>query len=107
MSRYMTLLAAAMLLAGCSEKAAEFPTVDLHGRLVIDQPMTEQRQAQGIEGEYYKRVLTVENNDMDFNDFVKTYCTDQNSHRETCQNAQRIKKIDDVSGASKFLPNGL
>lgn len=107
MSRYMALLAAAIVLAGCGDKQPEFPAVDLHGRLVIDQPITEQRQAQGIEGEYYKRVLTVESKDMDFNDFVKTYCADQNTRNETCRKAFRIKKIDDVSGASKFLPNGL
>lgn len=108
MLRYLALLAAALGLAGCNEeKTAEVPSVDLHGRLVADQTMTAQRQAQGIQGEYYKRVLTVDGKDMDFNEFVKTWCSDPNTRDETCLKAHRIKKIDDVSGASKFLPNGL
>jgi hypothetical protein len=107
MLRYMTLLVAGILLVGCEEQKAQFPKVDLHGRLVVDQAMTEQRKAQGIEGDYFKRVLTVEGKDMEFADFIKTYCEDQNSREEACQKAFRIKKIDDVSGASKFLPNGL
>lgn len=107
MSRYLALLAGALLLAGCNEKTAEVPQVDLHGRLEVDQAMTAQRQAQGIQGEYYKRVLTVDGKDLDFNDFVKTWCADPNTRNETCLKAQRIKKIDDVSGATKYLPNGL
>ena len=69
--------------------------------------MTASRQAQGIQGEYYKRVLSVNGQDMAFADFVKQYCPDLNTRDETCQKAFRIKKIDDVSGATKFLPNGL
>ena len=107
MSRYLVLLAGALLLAGCNEKSAEVPSVDLHGRLEVDPVMTAQRQAQGIQGEYYKRVLTVAGKDMDFNDFVKTWCGDSQTRNETCQKALRIKKIDDVSGATKYLPNGL
>lgn len=108
MSRYLALLAAALMLAGCNEeKKAQVPSVDLHGRLQVDHTMTAQRQAQGIQGEYYKRVLTVDGQDMDFNDFVKTWCPDPNTRNETCVKAHRIKKIDDVSGATKFLPNGL
>lgn len=107
MSRYLLLLAGALLLGGCNEKSAEVPGVDLHGRLEVDQAMTAQRQAQGIQGEYYKRVLTVSGKDMDFTDFVKTWCGDPQTRNEICQKALRIKKIDDVSGASKYLPNGL
>ena len=108
MLRLMTLVAASLLLAACKEEQApEFPTVDLHGRLVVDQAMTASRQAQGIQGEYYQRVLTVNEQDMAFADFIKQYCADSNSRNETCQKALRIKKIDDVSGATRFLPNGL
>lgn len=45
--------------------------------------------------------------DMAFNDFVQQYCPDSNTRNETCIKAFRIKKIDDVSGATRFLPNGL
>jgi hypothetical protein len=107
MLRYLALLAAGIILVGCEEQKAPFPKVDLHGRLAVDQAMTEQRKAQGIEGDYLKRVLTVEGKEMEFADFIKTYCEDQNSREESCQKAFRIKKIDDVSGATKFLPNGL
>jgi hypothetical protein len=107
MRRYIALLVAGVILVGCEEQKAPFPKVDLHGRLVVDQAMTEQRKAQGIEGDYLKRVLTVDGKDIDFAEFIKTYCEDQNSREESCQKAFRIKKIDDVSGASKFLPNGL
>jgi len=107
MLRYIALLVAGTLLVGCEEQKVPFPKVDLHGRLVVDQAMTEQRKAQGIEADYFKRVLTVEGKDMEFADFIKTYCEDPNSREEACQKAFRIKKIDDVSGASKFLPNGL
>lgn len=107
MSRYLLWLAGAALLAGCNEKSAEVPNVDLHGRLEVDAAMTAQRQAQGIQGEYHKRVLTVAGKDMDFNDFVKTWCGDPQTRNETCQKALRIKKIDDVSGATQYLPNGL
>ena len=44
---------------------------------------------------------------MAFNDFVRHYCPDSNTRNETCIKAFRIKKIDDVSGATRFLPNGL
>jgi hypothetical protein len=108
MLRLVTLIVASLLLAACKEeKASEFPTVDLHGRLVVDQDMTSNRQAQGIQGEYFKRVLTVNGQDMAFVDFIKQYCADSNTRNETCLKAFRIKKIDDVSGATRFLPNGL
>ncbi|WP_339463355.1 hypothetical protein [Pseudomonas sp. EA_105y_Pfl2_R69] len=108
MLRLVTLVAASLLLAACKEEQVpEFPTVDLHGRLVVDQAMTASRQAQGIQGEYYQRVVTVNEQDMAFADFIKQYCADPNSRNETCQKALRIKKIDDVSGATRFLPNGL
>lgn len=108
MLRLVTLVVASLLLAACKEeKAPEFPTVDLHGRLVVDQDMTSSRQAQGIQGEYFKRVLTVNGQDMEFADFIKQYCADSNTRNETCLKAFRIKKIDDVSGATRFLPNGL
>lgn len=108
MLRLVTLVTTALLLVACQEdKAPEFPTVDLHGRLVVDQDMTSSRQAQGIQGEYFKRVLTVNGQDMAFADFIKQYCADSNTRNETCQKAFRIKKIDDVSGATRFLPNGL
>ena len=108
MLRLVTLVTTAMLLVACKEdKTPEFPTVDLHGRLVVDQEMTNNRQAQGIQGEYFKRVLTVNGQDMAFADFIKQYCADSNTRNETCQKSFRIKKIDDVSGATRFLPNGL
>lgn len=108
MLRLVTLVLASLLLAACKEeKVPEFPTVDLHGRLVVDQEMTNSRQAQGIQGEYFKRVLTVNGQDMAFADFIKQYCADSNTRNETCLKAFRIKKIDDVSGATRFLPNGL
>jgi hypothetical protein len=44
---------------------------------------------------------------MVFADFIKQFCSDANTRDETCLKALRIKKIDDVSGATKFLPNGL
>lgn len=101
MLRLLPLLAAGLLLAACTqeEPKATVPKVD--------QEMTASRQAQGIQGEYYKRVLSVNGQDMAFADFVKQYCPDLNTRDETCQKAFRIKKIDDVSGATKFLPNGL
>lgn len=109
MLRLFTLVAAGLLLSACSKEdpQAQFPTVDLHGRLVVDQDMTASRQAQGIQGEYYKRVLSVNGQDMAFADFIKQYCPDTNTRNETCIKAFRIKKIDDVAGATKFLPNGL
>lgn len=109
MFRYLVLFLTALALAGCNseEKSAEVPNVDLHGRLEVDAAMTALRQAQGIEGEYYKRILTVDGKDMDFNEFIKTWCSDPNTRDEVCIRAFRIKKIDDVSGATKFLPNGL
>ena len=109
MLRLFTLVAIGLLLSSCSKEdpTAEFPAVDLHGRLVVDQEMTISRQAQGIDGEYYKRVLTVNAQELSFADFIKRYCSDINTRNETCLRAFRIKKIDDVSGATKFLPNGL
>ena len=109
MLRLFTLVAAGLLLSSCSKEdpKAQFPTVDLHGRLVVDQEMTTSRQDQGINGEYYKRVLTVNGQEMIFADFIKQLCSDTNTRNETCLKAFRIKKIDDVSGATKFLPNGL
>jgi hypothetical protein len=108
MLRLVTLVTASLLLAACKEnKAPEFPTVDLHGRLVVNQEMTNSRQAQGIQGEYFNRVLTVKGQDMAFANFIKQYCADNNARNETCLNALRIKKIDDVSGATRFLPSGL
>lgn len=108
MLRLVTLVLAGLLLAACrEEQAPAFPTVDLHGRLVVDQEMTKSRQAQGIQGEYFKRVLSVNGQDMAFADFIKQYCADSNTRNETCLKAFRIKKIDDVSGATRFLPNGL
>lgn len=109
MLRLFTPVAAGLLLSSCSKEdpKAQFPTVDLHGRLVVDQEMTTSRQAQGINGEYYKRVLTVNGQEIIFADFIKQFCSDTNTRNETCLKAFRIKKIDDVSGATKFLPNGL
>ncbi len=107
MLRMIMLAAAGLLLSGCFKEEAKFPTVDLHGRLVVDQEMTTSRQAQGIQGEYFKRVLSVNGQDMDFGAFVQQYCPDSNTRNETCIKAFRIKKIDDVSGATRFLPNGL
>ncbi|MCY1415378.1 hypothetical protein D9M71_308570 [compost metagenome] len=109
MLRLCTLIAAGLLLSACSKEdpKAQVPAVDLHGRLVVDQEMTDSRQAQGINGEYYKRVLTVNDQEMIFADFIKQYCSDANTRDETCLKAFRIKKIDDVSGATKFLPKGL
>ncbi|KAF1311208.1 hypothetical protein AAH995_12555 [Pseudomonas putida] len=107
MLRLIMLASASLLLGGCLQEETPFPTVDLHGRLEVDHPMTTSRQAQGIEGEYFKRVLSVNGQDMAFNDFVKQYCPDSNTRNETCLKAFRIKKIDDVSGATRFLPNGL
>ncbi len=98
---------AGFVLAGCGEKEDKFPAVDLRGRLVVDSAITEQRQAQGIQGEYYQRILTVNGTDMTFNEFLSKYCPDPNTRNETCQKAFRIKKIDDVGGATKFLPAGL
>ncbi|MCY1289802.1 hypothetical protein D9M68_475470 [compost metagenome] len=109
MLRLFTLVAAGLLLTACSKEdpQAQFPAVDLHGRLVVDQEMTASRQAQGIQGEYFKRVLSVNGQDMVFADFIKQYCPDPNTRNETCIKAFRIKKIDDVAGATRFLPNGL
>ena len=107
MLRLIMLATAGLLLSGCLQEEAKFPTVDLHGRLVVDQEMTASRQAQGIQGEYFKRVLSVNGQDMAFNDFVQQYCPDSNTRNETCIKAFRIKKIDDVSGTTRFLPNGL
>ena len=107
MNRYWFIAMAGLVLAGCGEKEDKFPAVDLRGRLVVDSAITEQRQAQGIQGEYYQRILTVNGADMTFNEFLSKYCPDPNTINETCQKAFRIKKIDDVGGATKFLPAGL
>ncbi|MER2296328.1 MAG: hypothetical protein ABS956_02425 [Pseudomonas sp.] len=107
MLRLIVVASAGLVLCGCLQEEAKFPSVDLHGRLVVDQEMTASRQAQGIQGEYFKRILTVNGQDMAFNDFVQQYCPDSNTRNETCLKALRIKKIDDVSGATRFLPNGL
>jgi hypothetical protein len=109
MLRFITLVAAGILLSACFQEESKptVPAVDLHGRLEVDPAMTASRQAQGIQGEYYQRVLTVEGQDMLLGDFIKQHCADSNTRNETCLKAFRIKKIDDVSGATKFLPNGL
>lgn len=109
MLRFITLLAAGALLSAClpEETTPVFPSVDLHGRLVVDEDMTASRQAQGIQGEYFQRVLTVDGKDVLFGDFIKQYCPDGNTRNETCLKAFRIKKIDDVAGATRFLPSGL
>jgi len=107
MNRYWFIAMAGLVLAGCGEKEEKSPAVDLRGRLVVDSATTEQRQAQGIQGEYYQRILTVNGADMTFNEFLSKYCPDPNTRNETCQKAFRIKKIDDVGGATKFLPAGL
>lgn len=108
MLRLLSVLTVSLLLGACSQEDAQsVPAVDLHGRLVVDQEMTNSRQAQGIQGEYYKRILSVNGQDIALSDFVAQYCSDSNSRDETCQKARRIKKIDDVSGATRFLPNGL
>ena len=107
MNRYWFIAMAGLALAGCGEKEEKFPAVDLRGRLVVDSAITEQRQAQGIQGEYYQRILTVNGADMTFNEFLSKYCSDPNTRNETCQKAFRIKKIDDVGEATKFLPAGL
>ena len=109
MLRFCMLIAAGLLLSACSKEdpKAQVPAVDLHGRLVVDQEMTSSRQAQGINGENYKRVRTVNGQDMVFADVIKHFCADTNTRDETCLKAFRIKKIDDVSGATKFLPSGL
>ena len=109
MLRLFTLVAVGLLLSSCSKEdpKTQLSTVDLHGSLVIDQEMTTSRQSQGINGEYYKRILTVNGQEMILADFIKQYCPDTNIRNETCVKAYRIKKIDDVSGATKFLPNGL
>lgn len=109
MLRLLTLVAVGLLLSACSKEdpITQLSTVDLHGSLVVDQEMTTSRQAQGINGEYYKRILTVNGQEMGLADFIKHYCPDTNTRNEICVKAYRIKKIDDVSGATKFLPSGL
>lgn len=105
----ITMLALACLaLSGCKneEPAASVPSVELRGRLEVDQEKTSARQAQGIEGEYFRRVLTVDGSDMTLDAFINHYCP-AGTRDETCQKALRIKKIDDVSGATRFLPHGL
>ncbi|MBV2204990.1 MAG: hypothetical protein KUL87_06190 [Pseudomonas sp.] len=108
MFRIALLAAAGLLLAACSkeEPVASMPAVDLHGRLEVDEQKTAERQAQGIEGQYYRRVLTVEGTDLSLDDFLKRYCPAE-TRDETCHKAARIKKLDDVAGATRFLPNGL
>ncbi|MCF6752863.1 hypothetical protein GNE00_08405 [Pseudomonas sp. JL972] len=108
MFRIALLTAAGLLLAACSkeEPVASVPAVDLHGRLEVDEQKTAERQAQGIEGQYYRRVLTVEGTDLSLDDFLKRYCPAE-TRDETCHKAARIKKLDDVAGATRFLPNGL
>lgn len=108
MFRFALLAAAGLLLAACSkeEPVASVPAVDLHGRLEVDEQKTAERQAQGIEGQYYRRVLTVEGTDLSLDDFLKRYCPAE-TRDETCHKAARIKKLDDVAGATRFLPNGL
>ena len=54
MLRLIMLATAGLLLGGCLQEEPAFPNVDLHGRLVVDQEVTGARQAQGIQGEYYK-----------------------------------------------------
>lgn len=108
MLRQIPLLATGLLLSACSqeEPKSAVPAVDLHGRLVVDQEMTASRQAQGIQGEYYKRVLSVNGQDMAFADFVKQHCPNPNTRDETCQKAFRIKKIDDVVAPPSSYPTG-
>lgn len=109
MLRFLALAGMATLVSACSQEEAkrQVPPVDLHGRLVVDEAMTASRQAQGIQGDYYQRVLTVEGQELPLNDFIRQYCPDANTRDEICQRALRIKKIDDVSGATRFLPSGL
>jgi len=109
MFRIALLAAAGLLLAACSkeEPVASMPAVDLHGRLEVDEQKTAERQAQGIEGQYYRRVLTVERHrPRAWTTFLKRYCPAE-TRDETCHKAARIKKLDDVAGATRFLPNGL
>lgn len=108
MLRIALLAAAGLLLAACSkeEPVASVPAVDLHGRLEVDEQKTAERQAQGIEGQYYRRVVSVEGAELSLDEFLKRYCPAE-TRDETCHKASRIKKIDDVAGATRFLPNGL
>lgn len=108
MMRIAMLAAAGLLLAACSneEPAATVPVVDLQGRLEVDEQKTTERQAQGIEGPYHRRVLNVNGTNMSLAEFLQRYCP-AGTRDETCHKAARIKKIDDVAGASRFLPNGL
>ena len=108
MFRIALLTAAGLLLAACSkeEPVASVPAVDLHGRLEVDEQKTAERQAQGIEGQYYRRVLNIEGTDLSLDDFLNRYCPTE-TRDETCSKALRIKKIDDVAGATRFLPKGL
>lgn len=108
MTRIVLLAAAGLLLAACSkeEPVASVPDVDLHGRLEVDEARTAERQAQGIEGYYYRRVLSVAGTDMGLDEFLDRHCPADNRH-ETCEKARRIKRIDEVAGATRFLPNGL
>ncbi len=108
MKQLAVLALACLALSGCSdeESAPGVPNVDLHGRLEVDQQRTQERQAQGIEGEYFRRVLKVNDVDMTLDAFISRYCP-SGGRDETCQKALRIKRIDDVSGATRFLPQGL
>lgn len=109
MLRLFSVFFGALLLSGCFDKQLEgIPeNLDLHGQLIVDEAMTASRQAEGIEGHYYKRVLTVNDQEITLPEFVKQFCPDPNTRNDVCIRAFRIKKIDDVSGATKFLPNGL
>ena len=107
--KHITILAFACLaLSGCSNEdpVPSVPNVDVRGRLEVDQERTRERQAQGIEGEYWRRILTVDGSDMTLDAFISRYCP-RGTRDETCHKALRIKKIDDVSGATRFLPQGL
>ena len=108
MKQITMLELACLALSGCSNEdpVPSVPTVDVRGRLEVDREKTLQRQAQGVEGEYLRRVLNVDGADMTLDAFVGRYCP-SGTRNETCQKALRIKKIDDVSGATRFLPQGL
>ena len=108
MMRIALLAAAGLLLAACSkeEPLPVVPQVDLHGRLEVDEARTAERQAEGIEGSYYRRVLNVAGTEMSLDEFLRHHCPADNRH-QTCDRARRIKRTDDVAGATRFLPNGL
>lgn len=106
MNRYWFVAMAGLVLAGCAEKEEKLPAVDLRGRLVVDSAITEQRQAQGIQGEYYQRILTLNGTDMTFNEFLSKYAPIRTRETKRARRHSGSRRSTTSAGPRSFCRPG-